>query len=109
MTKLNLVFNINAVCLIMVFLFLFWLMIQFPETQSEFSNKKFQQTIEQEQSIEEVKKATKNFSQMVNFTQGAAKLIGAATILLSFLLIILLSTNFFVIRKMKKSLQQNNA
>ena len=109
MKKLNVISKINNIGLVIVILFFFWIAIQFPETQSAYTNKRFQQTLEQEQSIEEIKKTAKNFSQAVNYTQGAAKLIGASTILLSFLLIIILATNLFIIRKLKKSLVENNA
>ena len=105
--KLNFVSKVNLACLIIIAIFLFWLMIQFPETQSEYSNKIFQQAIEQAQSNEDIKKAAKNFSQTVKYTQGAAKLIGLATILTSFSMIVLLTTNYFAIKKLKRLSQEN--
>lgn len=84
-------------------------MIQFPETQSKYSNERFQQKIEQGQSSEELKTAAKDFLRVTEYTQNSARLIGGATILLSLMLLILLAVNSFMMRKMKKVQEQKDA
>jgi len=106
---LKTVSGVNTICLILVAVFLLWMMIQFPEAGLDRTNKNFQQKIEQTQSIDEIKAVANEFSQRVSYVQGQVRLIGGATILSDFTLIVLLAANFFVMRRIKKGLQQNDA
>ncbi len=99
----KLAITINVCFAIASLLYLLFLFINFPNTQTQHSIQSFREYVEKSDNIENIKERSVSFLQVIGFAQNLSKGLGLFSILYIVLVILVLIFNRYVLKQVLKT------